>query len=364
MSDPYRCIGSKSLNVTTDAEQPVTMDKSDRLSADEDEISKHWLYHRMIEERNKLPVGEFHAILHRSLQHYSGAPILLYQGFDHSGKSYYLFILFKGCGNALKRLSILFSSERCFAHLIEDYVQADSINNMLAKQITAIVYHLGLHTESQAHSIRVACVGGKVCKRHFCRLCLAGCSLRTEFFRLLFEFLNIKIAAANIILACKGNEGICHKQVFISLIGDCRLGVLHREFAKGGIGIFSRSCVLCAVGNVFRRIVNKIEGLFANRFVGGLEPGYVKCAEIQFLVSQGGKSRYHSLALIIKPLIHVRHKVIAHGGKGVYTEIFADYRYPLGRIKSCFNKALLRNLLSFKGGSESIYRITLSRNTY
>ena len=76
-------------------------------------------------------------------------------------------MLFDLGGNALERLAALGCRERCLAVFVKHDLQRNILDGLLPEQCAAVVDHLGLHAEREAHRVGIARVDGKVRQRRF-----------------------------------------------------------------------------------------------------------------------------------------------------------------------------------------------------
>ena len=171
---------------------------------------------------------------------------------------------------------------------------------MRLEEFCHILCHETFHAQRKSSHILVSCIdrhilhGGRNC----CRL--AGSPLRSELPALLLELLKEHVSVLYLLLILYRQDSHRHEQVLVSLCLDLRYQFSLIIFAKRRIRIFSRPGVLCTVRYVFRRLVYELETLVTQPVIDFGKPRPVKCAVVQLIHLKRGKSRYHSLSLVIK----------------------------------------------------------------
>ena len=87
--------------------------------------------------------------------------------------------------------------------------------------------------------------------------------------------------------------------------------------------------MLCAVGNILRRLIDCIKPLLSERFIYFTEPTHIEGAHVQLLLREWCIFGNNGSPFFIELLIHVRHEIVAAGHKSFPAQIFADDRQPL-----------------------------------
>ena len=103
--------------------------------------------------------------------------------------------------------------------------------------------------------------------------------------------------------------------------------------------------MLAAVRDIFCRLVELREILLAQFLIHLEEPVRVEAPVIEFFRRQRRVSGDHSFLAVVKPLVHVRHEVIAAALKAVDPQHFFGQVQPLGRVHRDLDQAVCADLI-------------------
>ena len=142
-----------------------------------------------------------------------------------------------------------------------------------------------------------------------------------------------------------GDQAVTHQKVLVALVRDRLLEFVAVYFAGGGVRVLARAGVFAAVRDIFCRLVELREVLLAQFLIDFEEPVGVEAPVIEFFGRQRCVSGDHCLLAVVKPLVHVRHEVVAAALKSVDPQHLFGQIQPLRRVHGHLDQAVCADLV-------------------